>query len=560
MKKLSLSQNIIVFAIIMFALQICYGAMNSYSIKQMGNYIEIIEQQLMPITEQFTAITEHQLMQEIEYERAFRYAIQMQDDHRVKEQYAHAINSFNELSIQFEKEIRATEKLISVAIKGVEQTSLKDQLRLIDNEVTAVEKQHKVWIKHISDMFSRLAAHQYSHDIDIEKRIEHESSELDHHVISILASIEHLTVEVLHSLKLEEESALYKGLAMLAFALLITVVVTKTLTSNLTNDLIDLKNVIRLLSKGDLSAETKSKLADEFGLNAMRQHLHNALVAIRSVSSKVLGASDELAEMAREVNENSDLQVQELELISSAMKELESTSLEVALNAKNTQDSTTEAMETTARTKKMTNDSMTSISKLTNSLKLSSSNISDLEKHSENITSVLGVIKGIADQTNLLALNAAIEAARAGEQGRGFAVVADEVRNLAKRTQDSTVEIENMIDLFTQGTLDAVNSMSICMSHGEASNLAAEQSNTVLDDIQSAIRTINDMNNQIATASEEQSSTSQEILQNTLRVSQLSNKSSNSMSQIAKTSTELEENALSLKEQLSIFTLSDQDD
>ncbi len=206
----------------------------------------------------------------------------------------------------------------------------------------------------------------------------------------------------------------------------------------------------------------------------------------------------------------------------------------------------------------MTNESMTSISRLTDSLKLSSSNISDLENHSENITSVLGVIKGIADQTNLLALNAAIEAARAGAQGRGFAVVADEVRNLAKRTQESTVEIENMIDLFTQGTLNAVDSMSMCMNHGKASNLAAEKSNTVLDDIQAVITAINSMNNQIATASDKQCLTSQEILQNTLKVSQLSNKSSVSIEEIAKTSTVLEENMQSLTKQLSIFTLSEQ--
>jgi methyl-accepting chemotaxis protein len=234
---------------------------------------------------------------------------------------------------------------------------------------------------------------------------------------------------------------------------------------------------------------------------------------------------------------------------------MEETSLEVARHAENTQSFTAKVTSTTYETKSITNDAMTSISQLTDSLELSSKNIFDLEKHSENIASVLGVIKGIADQTNLLALNAAIEAARAGEQGRGFAVVADEVRNLAKRTQESTIEIENMIALFSKGTSDAVNSMTDSITHGQKSNEATAESNNKLDEIQTAIEEINAMNNQIATAAEEQSCTTQVLSKNTIRVNQLSNDNATSIAQISDASKELTEIAKSLKQCLSTLSL-----
>lgn len=160
------------------------------------------------------------------------------------------------------------------------------------------------------------------------------------------------------------------------------------------------------------------------------------------------------------------------------------------------------------------------------------------------------------EHTNeVLALNAVIDAARAGEQGIGFAVVADEVRSLAKRTQDSTVEIESMIKLFSQGTANAVSSIAKNIIHGKSSNQTAAKSNNKLDEIQAAIKNINEMNSHIATAAEEKSCTTQELSQNTLRVSQLTNDSATSISQISTASEELAQISLLLRQRLANFSL-----
>ena len=252
---------------------------------------------------------------------------------------------------------------------------------------------------------------------------------------------------------------------------------------------------------------------------------------------------------------NVNQQAEELDLVSTAMTEMEATSIEVARHAENTRSSTIIASEKANESRDITAKAMVSMTELSESLKQSSKNIQELDQHSTNIRSVLTVIKDIADQTNLLALNAAIEAARAGEQGRGFAVVADEVRTLAKRTQDSTVEIEEMINLFTDGTDQAVQSMKVNSDHGQSSHEATLESNHKIEDIQIAMEDINDMNSQIATAAEEQSCTSQELSQNTTMISQLSAENVKSSARVSASSVQLTSLANQLKERIGKFQL-----
>jgi methyl-accepting chemotaxis protein len=270
----------------------------------------------------------------------------------------------------------------------------------------------------------------------------------------------------------------------------------------------------------------------------------------------MLHASNELAQVSADVSKTIDQQALQIEQISSAMTEMEATSVEVAHHAESTKASTLCATEQVLESKATIENAMNLISQLTISLESSSNNIKELETHSGQISSVLNVINGIADQTNLLALNAAIEAARAGEQGRGFAVVADEVRNLAKRTQESTIEVENMIGLFTRGTSEAVLSMAQSTIQGNSSKTATQDTNNIISDIQLAIHEINDMNDQIATAAEEQSCTTKELSRNTVSINQLSNDNLTSVSQISHASEELAQISMQLQEQLSQFTLS----
>jgi methyl-accepting chemotaxis protein len=183
--------------------------------------------------------------------------------------------------------------------------------------------------------------------------------------------------------------------------------------------------------------------------------------------------------------------------------------------------------------------SIHSIEELAKEIGNASNVITNLEQDSENIGSVLDVIRGIAEQTNLLALNAAIEAARAGEQGRGFAVVADEVRTLASRTQQSTQEIQTMIERLQQGAHNAVDVMKASQSRTTDTVGHANKAGEALNSISNYVGDINDMNLQIASAAEQQSAVAEEINQNVVRITDIAQHTSDSMQEIASSSNDL---------------------
>ncbi|WP_198243866.1 methyl-accepting chemotaxis protein [methane-oxidizing endosymbiont of Gigantopelta aegis] len=208
---------------------------------------------------------------------------------------------------------------------------------------------------------------------------------------------------------------------------------------------------------------------------------------------------------------------------------------------------TEQANEETDEGKQMVLNATHAIQHLTDQIKNTASVIQQLQLDSDNINTVLEVIRGVAEQTNLLALNAAIEAARAGEQGRGFAVVADEVRTLAGKTQESTEEINQVIDKLQNGVRNAVSVME--QSQADALQVVeqAEKASESLQDISSAVSRISEMNNQIATAAEQQSATAEEINQNVLNVKQEAEKTSSRARQATTAHQQLAELAAELQ-------------
>ena len=282
--------------------------------------------------------------------------------------------------------------------------------------------------------------------------------------------------------------------------------------------------LVSRISAGDLTNIPKLN-GDETGIYRstleMAGNLQGIIGNIEQSSNSLSSQSSSLETSSNQLSTSSEEQMMQLEQVATAMNQMTATVAEVAQNAMQASSSSNEASLSSQSGLETVGDMNQQISLLVTNIEQVQDSILGVEKETQNVGSILDVIRGIAEQTNLLALNAAIEAARAGEQGRGFAVVADEVRNLANKTQESTNEIQTMISsLQTQ----AKQSVELMVENAETAKVTREksdQASQMLNTIQHEIGTIQDMNNQIAAAAEEQSQVAVEINENVVNVNDL---------------------------------------
>lgn len=314
------------------------------------------------------------------------------------------------------------------------------------------------------------------------------------------------------------------------------------------------------IAAGDLTARYTHTSNDETGqlvsaMKTMIEKLHSIVSNITGSTAQLSTSAEELAAITVEANESFKRQQMQAEQVATAANEMSATVEEVARNTQKAAEASTLASHEAMAGKKIVTATMESIDELATEVERAAQVIGKLKTDSENIGVVLDVIKGIAEQTNLLALNAAIEAARAGEQGRGFAVVADEVRTLASRTQESTKEIQKMIERLQVGTNEAVHTMEASRNRANASVQQAARAGTSLEAITDAIETISNMTTQIASAAEEQSSGAQEIDRSVTSISQLTQQSAKSSEQTYVASEEMAKLASTLQSLVSQFKM-----
>jgi len=268
--------------------------------------------------------------------------------------------------------------------------------------------------------------------------------------------------------------------------------------------------------EGNLTARMEVHGEDEIakmclGFNHFVEKLRDTMQRVTAATAQLATATDEMSAISKESQQGINKQRNETDMVATSMNEMSATTQEVARNAADASSSAAEANDHALNGEKVVELTIGAIERLANEVSNARGAISTLNEDSANIAGVLDVIKDIAEQTNLLALNAAIEAARAGEQGRGFAVVADEVRTLASRTRESTEEIEGMIGRLLDATKNAVSTMETGQTAAQDAVATSDTARKALRDITSSVDSIVGLNNQIATAAEQQGVMAEEV-------------------------------------------------
>ena len=407
---------------------------------------------------------------------------------------------------------------ISDALEFLDMDSVPDYVRqYFDTAIAALEKyqasvnellvQQKVMIRTKEDRLDVLGPQI----TDMARNLEKE----------VFASLETVADEA----EAETETALNLTLAAFVASVVLGLVVALLMSRMMGNSVKRARSeILGYLenignNEGDVSTRLTKGRPDEIGdfisaVNAFLETLEDIISRIVESSRRLSTESESLSGITNSTTANAEQQRDQVTQVSAAMQEMVSTSDEIASNTSDTDESARQAAELAGTGQETVSTAVKSVSRLAEQVEAGSKRIQRLEQESGEIGNVLDVIQAIAEQTNLLALNAAIEAARAGDAGRGFSVVADEVRGLAKRVQDSTVDIERIVSNLQSGAAGAVVDMSKAKQMASEASEEAGKSGAALSEIMAAVNRIVDMTTQVASATEQQRATAAEMTQN----------------------------------------------
>ncbi len=427
-----------------------------------------------------------------------------------------------------------------------------DEIALVDSRVVGGVDNLKLLLKNYYRDAKELTVAMVDGDLDMSKASQKvKQMQKDLKLLNQSLNAFHSASYERFSVSLEESKkssalALKVGLGIgVAVSILVALVgsfVSGIVVSNISSVASSLKDMAS--GEGDLSQRIHAKGQDEMGelvnaFNRFVEKLQSIIAHIKDSTERLSLAAENMSSVSNSSTQSSIRQQSEVGQVATAMNEMAATVIEVSRNAAHAAEAAQGANSEANDGLQVVDLGIKSINSLADAVEQASSVINQLESDTGNIGVVLEVIRGISEQTNLLALNAAIEAARAGEQGRGFAVVADEVRTLASRTQQSTLEIQSMIEKLQSGAVQAVEVMAKGREEAVKSVNHAKKAGESLGGITQAVASISDMNTQIATASEEQTSVAEEINQNIVNISQIGEEAMSSAQQASTSSDEL---------------------
>ena len=393
-------------------------------------------------------------------------------------------------------------------------------------------------------------------DAETEKGLDAQSgvrAELEKSVNDLKSAMATMSNQINDAIVSAQTKTQIAGFVLFAGLTIVVLASTYVTSTKVLTPIKEISSSISLVrEENDLTTDLTFDGSDE--VSAMGRQFNDLIKEFRELINKVISAvqaldsaTNSLVNNSRHNQDSLDLQLKETESVAAAVTEMGATIKEIVSN---TEDAAAKALSSNDNAEQgytQVNLTIDSIKQLSDNLAIAVQDVTELAEESKNVGSVLDVIRGIAEQTNLLALNAAIEAARAGEHGRGFAVVADEVRTLAMRTQESTKEIENIISSLQGRIGSIVNVIDQCQEQGNNSTQRAAEAGDKLNSITADVKVIMDMNTQIATAIEQQSKAAEEVNQNVVAIRDVADNSFQRAKDNAKSSTQISDQAQILR-------------
>ncbi|WOD07256.1 methyl-accepting chemotaxis protein [Marinomonas sp. GJ51-6] len=531
------------------------GISSAFSSKSVSSELQNLSYQSLQLMKNLEKSRQLLLQQSVEFERGFfQVSIAKSLGGYGVEQVAESETKFKTYTEELIVSIENVKSILSTMPENAGLSNLLEQINVL-------EEQQAVFLESSIETYSwwtKLKTMQANKA----RRVADESLlSVNAQMETIITSIDEYNSTVAKNQSNKLNQTIYTSGVIAAVLILVGIVISLLIVNGICESLIKAVKRAEDIASGELiDSSTNSNRKDEIGM--LEVAMDKLVVQLRSIlhdvaqsSSMLTNAANDLNRITDESSEMVDQQQEETNLISQAIQEIQSTAVHVSESTADASLAAHDAETAANQGAEIVTKTINSIEELAAEISSSANTINELQSNTNEISNILNVILGIAEQTNLLALNAAIEAARAGEQGRGFAVVADEVRHLAKNTQDATQEIEKMILVLQNGTSSAVAAMTSSHQRSTDAVNQVKHEEESLSNINQSVSKIRDMNDRISATTEEQASVTAEVGRNISNITDITKKTTQSIHSISQSAEQLATLASQLSSKISYFNV-----